>query len=352
MTLVDYTIIGGGIGGLCAAARLLELGFSPLVIEAGQYPAHKVCGEFISPPMIAQLNRWGITPLPINTVSWSAGKKTLSFALPFPAGSLSHLTLDLQLAQLISRGGATLLTSTKVIGLTPPDREGQRHSLTLSSGEEIQSKHLLIATGRLPGYPSKKQQIRYIGLKAHFTGIDLNSALHMFSFEGAYLGLVPVENGWSNLACLMEIEKYRQFSSANEAMQSLVSSQHELKSLLSCASPLFDEWMEAAVPEFGWRSPPQWPHTYWIADAAGTIPPASGNGLSLAIASGCLAAEYAVNNQPLHFKKAWKRKCGLQMRLAKKLHQLFLSPSWGSRAAALSGYFPLIAQKVFALTRL
>jgi flavin-dependent dehydrogenase len=49
----DYVILGGGVAGLCAARRLIELGIQPLVIEAGSYPSHKVCGEFISSSGVA-----------------------------------------------------------------------------------------------------------------------------------------------------------------------------------------------------------------------------------------------------------------------------------------------------------
>lgn len=351
MNQFDYVILGGGIAGLCAAKRLLELGVRPLIIEAGSYPAHKVCGEFLSPSSMPILSQWGIQPIPIYSMQLSTASKNLRLKFPQPAGSLSHFTLDLQLANQISQQGATLYTQTKVLDFIPPICEGRCHELSLSSGQTITAKHLFIATGRIPGYTPQKPKIRYIGIKAHFSNLELHSTLYMFSFKGAYLGLAPVEKDSANLACLAAIEQVRLFSSSQHFMQSLINSHPLLCNLLASGSNLFEGWMEASVPEFGLRSTPDWPHTYWIGDAAGTIPPASGNGLSLAIASGYLAAEFAIQDRWPAFKQAWQTRCRSQIRLAKGLHRLFLNPFWGSRAIILSHYFPLIARKIFEFTR-
>lgn len=351
MDQFDYVILGGGVAGLCAAKRLLELGIYPLVIEAGSYPSHKVCGEFISPSSISVLNRWGIHPIPLYHIQLGTPLNHVQFAFPEPAGALSHLTLDLQLANQISKEGATVLTQTKVIGFSPSFEEKQVHTLSLSSGEKIKAKHLLIATGRLPGH-SQIPKIRYVGIKAHFSGLTLRSTLHMFSFKGAYLGITPIENECANLACIAAVEQFQKYSSAKHFMQSLIASQENLSHLLTPGTNLFDGWMETAVPGFGLRSNPKWPRTYWIGDAAGTIPPATGNGLSLAILSGYLAAECAAKNEPLIYKREWKKRCAMQIKCAKILHHLFLHPGWGSRTISLHRLFPSIAEKIFTFTRI
>lgn len=347
----DYAILGGGVAGLCAAKRLLELGIQPLVIEAGNYPAHKVCGEFLSPSSLPILKKWDIHPIPIHQMQWHSSSNILQFSFPNLAGSLSHFTLDSQLANQIRHQGATLLTQTKVLHLSPPSELGGFHHLSLSTGENIKVKHLLIACGRLPQAGLLPLQPRYMGFKTHFSGLELNSTLHMFSFKGAYLGIAPVENARANLACVVKIENVQQANTPQQFMQNLITSHPPLQQLLASGHNLFDQWMEAFVPEFGLRSNPNWIQTYWIGDAAGTIPPACGNGLSLAIVSGYLAAEFAARNDPLGFMLAWKNRCLSQIRLAKGLHRLFLNPSWGSKAIRLSHWFPSIAQLVFNKTR-
>ena len=129
---VDYVIVGGGIAGLCAAVRLTELGATPLVIEGGGYPSHKVCGEFFSPECIKILNHWDIHPKAIHYAHFRTPSSSYKFCFPRPAGSLSHLECDPLLAQRVRRGGAIIKTHTKVEHLDPQSRE-----LTLSTGEVV-----------------------------------------------------------------------------------------------------------------------------------------------------------------------------------------------------------------------
>lgn len=349
MRKVDHAILGGGLAGLCAARRLIELNCQPLVIEAGSYPAHKVCGEFLSPSSLPTLERWEIYPEPLYQAHIHTPANSYQFSFPTPAGGLSHLTLDFQLAQYISKKGI-LLTETKVQQISFAKNEADFHTLLLSSGETILTKHLFIATGRLSP-SSQKPRMPYIGLKAHFTGIDLGSTLHMFSFEGAYLGVMPIENQRANLACLAHIDKIRSFSSPQKFMQKLLASHPLLNQLLASGSNLFDNWMETHVPVFGLRTTPEQVRTYWIGDASNTIPPACGNGLSLAIKSGCLAAEFAVRDDALGFKRAWRQYCSSRILFGKGLHHLFLHPILGNTALSLSRRFPLLAQKIFEWTR-
>lgn len=348
---IDIVILGGGIAGLAAARRLIELGIKPLVIEAGSYPAHKVCGEFFSPSSLPLLTRWDISLIPLRQARLHTPSQSLAFDFPFPAGALSHLTLDAELAHQITRLGATLLTNTKVEKLIPSSDSEGVHRLDLSSGEAVFAKNLLIATGRLASHSTHPPCFRYAGFKAHFAGIDLNSSLQMFSFPGSYLGLAPIEKGRTNIACITRIDNFKKASSPKQFMRILIDSHPDLRKLVSSGHNLFDNWMEALIPEFGLRSPPNWPQTYWIGDAAGTVPPASGNGLSLALASGCLAAEYVSRDDSIGFKRAWRKRCASQIFYGKVLHQTMLNPLLGNGAIRAGRFFPSLAAKIFSLTR-
>ncbi len=351
MIETDYAILGGGFAGLCAAMRLLELGARPLIIEAGNYPCHKICGEFFSPSSLSALRGWGIHPLPIHQVYLHTFSDTFNFIFPSPAGSLSHLTFDLHLAKQVSERGATLLTQTKVQELQPASSIQKCHLIHLSSGEQVQAKHLLIAIGRLPLSSVVPPQMRYMGFKAHFAGLNLNSTLQMFCFQNAYLGLSPVEEGRVNLACLAKLEAVRKAESSQHFMQGLIESHPLLKKLLYSSENLFEGWMEALVPEFGLKITPDWPRTYCIGDAASTIPPACGNGLSLALASGYLAAEFAMRDDALGFKYAWHQRCKRQIFFGKFLHYFFLNPRIGQFAFRLGRFYPFLANQAFTLTR-
>ena len=347
---VDYVIVGGGVAGLSAANRLLELGLEPLLIEGGSYPSHKVCGEFFSPISLPLLKKWDIFPIPLSQLRLHTASRSLSFVFPQPAGALSHLQVDPTLAQQLLARGVTLLTKTTVVSWHPPASSQERHQLTLSSGEKVLAKHLFMATGRIPHPSFSAPPILYKGFKAHFSGIKLNSTLEMFSFPGAYLGLAPIEEGKVNVACLATLEAVGD-ASPSDFMHRLIERHPLLRGLIQEGGHLFPEWMSASIPSFGLRPTPPWPRTYFIGDAAGTIPPACGKGLSLALASGCLAAEYGQRDDAAGFKRAWHRQCRLQMTMANMLHRLLLAPHWGDRLLQLGEKLPWLANKTFTLAR-
>src|SRR5579872_4797388 len=55
----DVAIAGGGVAGCAAALWLTQLapGARVLLIEKGNYPRHKVCGEFVSAAGVAALHQ-------------------------------------------------------------------------------------------------------------------------------------------------------------------------------------------------------------------------------------------------------------------------------------------------------
>jgi flavin-dependent dehydrogenase len=53
--IYDAIIIGAGLAGCSAAIQLADRGHKILLLEQQRYPAHKLCGEFLS---IEVLNSW------------------------------------------------------------------------------------------------------------------------------------------------------------------------------------------------------------------------------------------------------------------------------------------------------
>ena len=56
------TVVGGGLAGLSLGIGLRQRGVPVTVREAGHYPRHRVCGEFISGNGPAVLERLGLLP--------------------------------------------------------------------------------------------------------------------------------------------------------------------------------------------------------------------------------------------------------------------------------------------------
>jgi flavin-dependent dehydrogenase len=340
-----YLIIGGGVAGLAAACRLIEKGEKPLILEAGSYPSHKICGEFFSPECVAWLKRWGITfEQEIHQITLRSGQRTFTYPLLQPAGSMSHLSFDSKLLNRALEGGAEIWPNTPVLDILPT---AEGFLVTVSQGQKIEVKNLIVAVGKLPFFRKTALKPTYYGIKAYFSHLPVKEKVVMFSLPGSYLGVSEVEKGIFNVACLTQ----HPFAFAGELIEKIKKEDAYLNDLFNEGKMLFSDWMVASIPEFGLKATPSWNRAYFIGDASITIPPASGAGLSIALASGILAADYAKDGNPEGFKKAWKKSHLLQLKAASLLHHLMLRPKLLQLAMRASPFLPGLTNFSFRSTR-
>jgi menaquinone-9 beta-reductase len=344
----EYVIIGGGVAGLCAAIRLAELGAKPLVIEAGEYPSHKVCGEFFSPECLPFLEGWGVHPMKIDSARLFAhGGNPISYQFKEPAGSLSHYTFDSQLLEIAKKAGSTVMTGTKASKFS---RVSGEHLIELSNGKTVQCRNLILAVGRLP-HIFPEAPLQYMGLKAHYTGLSSNQKLEMHYFDGGYVGFSPIEEGKVNVACLIEKEKVDKSIGTEAFINCLRSKNKRLNEILSNGTNQFSTWMTAGIPEFGVKAHLKWPNTYCVGDAAGTIPPITGMGLSMAIRGGIMVAEFSFKNNPEGYRKEWLKTFKTPIAIGKSLHAIAIRKSIGKPLFSLGKLFPSLLEKIFQMTR-
>ncbi len=337
-TMKKIIIVGGGVAGLSALNRLIDLGISATLIEAGSYPSHKICGEFFSPECLPILNKWNLAPAKkIECVSFVTDRHTLSFSLPIHARSQSRFDFDQSLVRRAEEKGAKILTKTKV-------KDIGRSSIVLDSGEELSYSDLLISSGRFFGASSIPC---YIGIKGHMKGIEIKNGLEMYPFSGGYAGLSSIDDDYSNFTCLMSMNMHRK----EDLLQKLFEMAPHLQRRLQNGHLAFDNWMTCQIPAFGIKKTPQWANTYFIGDAAGTIPPASGLGLSIAITSGYMAADYAARGDSLGFQNAWYTKYKEVFTYGHLLHRLLTTPLAFRFVASIARLFPSLPLILFEKTR-
>lgn len=173
--LKTVEIAGGGLAGLSLGVALRKRGVPVVVREAGTYPRHRVCGEFLNGVTERTLQVLGVEHLFTDALKhertgwWIEGRPVLETRLEKPALGLSRWEMDQRLAGELLKQGGTLQVKTRVPRL---DREG-----------------LVWTAGRI-----LEKQSRWIGLKAHFTGVEVEG-LEMHLGRGGYVGLTPVHEG-------------------------------------------------------------------------------------------------------------------------------------------------------------
>ncbi|MCE5316812.1 MAG: NAD(P)/FAD-dependent oxidoreductase [Parachlamydia sp.] len=351
MDVRECLIIGGGVAGLSAAIHLAELGIPALVLEAGKYPGHRICGEFFSPECLPILARWGIElGATIEKGRFVVGDREISFALPQPAGGFSRYLFDMKLLEIAQSKGATVRTEASVSSLRLPEKANDPYEVELSDGSIYYSQKLMIGTGRLPNISQKKAPV-YAGFKSHFEGIASAQAIEMHCFDGGYVGISPVAQGISNVAALVRLDRLKMEKSEFMEYLQRIKGMEQFAERLKGSSMLFTPWMMGQVPEFGIRHNPSWPNVYWIGDAAGSIPPICGDGLGIALTTGLMAADYLRSNDPQGYQRAWHKRYHSRFFWGKWLHSVMTRTPLSRLAVSCCQWIPSLPAKVFALTR-
>ncbi len=262
--LQPIEIIGGGLAGLSLGLALRRSGVPVTLIEAGRYPRHRVCGEFITGLSATTIARLGLEPfltdaLQHREIAWFQREKLIRVQhLPSPALGLSRYALDSRLASAFTAAGGVLQANTRVESLAPaPGR--------------------VLATGRSRGDST------WIGLKLHAHGLTLARDLELHLGDDAYVGLATVETGAVNLCGL-----FRRRAIAENGPALVIAYLHatglsSLATRLAASQP--DPASLCAVAALNFTPTPTAPGTIRLGDAHALIPPFTGNGMALAFQS-------------------------------------------------------------------
>ncbi|HVF09498.1 MAG TPA: FAD-dependent oxidoreductase, partial [Abditibacteriaceae bacterium] len=156
--VLDAVVIGAGVGGSCAAIALARRGARVALLEAGQLPHHKVCGEFLSPESRAVFQRLGVEdailaarPVPVSSarIVSSTRKHTRERCLeiPLPAGAiaLSRFRLDKVLWDAAGTTGVLCLDKTRVRRI---ENAGFGRFTIHAINGEVQARSIIAAVGR------------------------------------------------------------------------------------------------------------------------------------------------------------------------------------------------------------
>lgn len=331
LVIEDCVIIGGGVAGLSAANRLVDCHIKPVIIEASQYPSHRICGEFFSYECLPILKRWDISlPSQISLGRFYSGEKSFEFPLPQHSASCSRYEFDAMLLERAKQKGARVLTETSVVSWETSCLPSKYYEMQLSDGKMIKARFLIIGTGRIPKLNSENTVLpsRYYGFKAHFEGIPMDNAIEMHTFPGGYAGVSQIDEKTTNVACIVRQEEVKKRGSPEEFIHRLMNEKRMslFKEKIEKGKMLFPCWLYGRVPEFGLRKNPSLEDVFWIGDAAGSIPPLSGDGLAIAITSGCMAADYLLKSNAQDFQKDWLKRYKNRFFFAKLLHRILLNP--------------------------
>lgn len=303
-------IIGGGLSGLALGLGLRAQGVPVTIHEAGSYPRHRVCGEFLTGLDPATMGIPGLevilsAALPARSVLWhEPGCPPLRHTLPEPALCLSRHHLDHALASAFTAAGGDLRTGSRPEPSPQPGR--------------------VLACGRRPAPASS-----WIGLKQHFRHLHLTGDLELHLGKDCYVGLTRVGDGLVNVCGLFPRTGRRQ--SLEDCI--VEAGLPELAARLDASDPVAESF--CAVAGLDYAKPDARTGTISLGDRHGLIPPFTGHGMTIALQSGATAvpslSAWAKGNV------SWDRTCqlveqdlsrkfGRRLRWGRRLHPWLLDP--------------------------
>lgn len=261
------TIAGGGLAGLALAGGLRGRGVKVTVHEAGHYPRHRVCGEFISGVSQETLEAIGMADSLADAkrhqslVWYRKGKRILDSELPDPAIAISRHRLDDRLQHWVKELGGEVV-------------EGSRLPREANEG-------FVWAAGRKP------QRGDWVGLKCHLLDYEMKEGLEMHLGDNGYLGLTPIEDGRVNACGLFQVDRSRSAKGSELLVEYLrAGGNDELADRLLETARDEESFLGVAGFQLGWQDGDG---MCTVGDALGMIPPFTGNGMSMALQSAELA---------------------------------------------------------------
>lgn len=309
-------VVGGGPAGSAAAYWLARAGAAVTLVEKSTYPRDKTCGDGLTPRAIVQLQDMGFD---FSTPAFHRVEGLRSYAgddlmleMPWPdhsrfpnwGGVIRRRDLDLQVARLAQAQGVEVLEHTEA---RPVVADGRLAGVELLAGGEVARVHprvVVVADGSLNrfgrslGAVRRKDYPMGLALRGYFGSprshdIFLESQLDLRDETGAtmpgYGWVFPLGDGTVNAGVGL-LSTFRRWKHVNTTRM--------LQRYLATAPSYWglSEETRLGEPSGGKltmsfsRGPMVGRNWVMVGDAAGSINPWTGEGISYAYETGRIAA--------------------------------------------------------------
>jgi flavin-dependent dehydrogenase len=352
----DLIVAGAGPAGSACAITVARAGRRVLLLDKDKFPRHKVCGEFVSAESLYllgsllgdQQNHDFVARQDVPAARIFLDGKSVVLPVIPPARSIPRFDLD-----------AALLDSARSCGVRVEECAAVRQvvqngTFTVRTAETAFTAAAVVnATGRwsqLTQYDVAPKS-KWIGLKAHFHESPPPNSVDLYFFSGGYCGVTPVDSQTVNACAMVEAGTAR-------SLEEVFASHSELRRRASNWEPVFPA---VTTSPLYFRRPETCDQGMLLAgDAAGFIDPFAGDGISLALHGGALAAEsllpffagtLSLEESQQRYRAEYIERFAPAFRNAARLRALLAVPRWlRSRLVGLIGTRP-VANLIVRRTR-
>ena len=349
----DLIVVGAGPAGSACAITAARAGAKVLLLEKDRFPRQKVCGEFVSPESLGLLHgflaeaRFRSCPQIVSSRIF-LDNKVLTLPVSPAAQSIPRFDLDAALFIAAQNAG---VTAYEGVAVKEVQRNGMFHVRTSES--TYSARVAVNATGRW----SKLTQFdvagkdKWIGLKAHFTEPSPPQTVDLYFFPGGYCGVTPVGPDSVNACAMVRAD-------AAHTLEDVFSKEPRLLQRSRVWRPLFST---VTTSPLYFREPEtESDGMFLIGDAAGFIDPFAGDGISLALQSGTLAAQSiatflcganSLEQAHQQHQAAYRKRFAPAFRNAARLRSALAAPKWVRSAGLAFAAVPGVGKMLVRGTR-
>ena len=375
---VDVVVVGGGLAGCSAAIMLALAGHSVALYEAKAYPHDKVCGEFLSPESEHTLRTLGA----LRAIERQGPARIAQARIVAPGGAqwrgtfkqpglgFSRFALDQTLADCARSAGVALVERATVSDVSGSLDDGFAVSARTPDGlHELRARAVVGAYGKRGSLDrtlerdSRHVGTPFVGLKAHFSGPTPGDSVDLYTFAGGYCGLSEVEGRRVNACLLVRQDVFQREAGQPADVERFVAwmsrQNPALGGWLARSRRLSSEWLSISQVSFAPKAAVE-RDVLMAGDTAGLIAPLAGDGMSMALHGGLMAAgwldrflqgETDAEAIRLGYAADWRRAFGGRLRLGRALQSVLLRPRLLGAGLALLNLAPALGDYFVTHTR-
>jgi menaquinone-9 beta-reductase len=349
----DLILVGAGPAGSACATTAARAGAKVLLLEKDHFPRQKVCGEFVSPESLGMLHGFMKDDRFRSCAKIASSRiflddKILTLPVSPAAQSIPRFDLDAAMFAAAQNAGVTAREGVAV-------KEVQRDEIfrVRTSEASYVARVVVNATGRW----SKLTQFdvagkeKWIGLKAHFAEASPPQTVDLYFFLGGYCGVTPVGPNSVNACAMVRAD-------AAHTLQDVFTKEPRLYERSRAWQPLFST---VTTSPLYFREPETESDGMFLAgDAAGFIDPFAGDGISLALQSGTLAAQSilpflngtcSLEQAHQQYRAEYRKRFAPAFRNAARLRSALAAPRWIRNAALAFAAVPGVGKMLVKRTR-
>ncbi|MGG7661966.1 NAD(P)/FAD-dependent oxidoreductase [Dyadobacter sp. BHUBP1] len=366
----ECAIVGGGLAGLCLAIQLADRDVSVVVFEKGNYPFHKVCGEYISMESWPFLESLGLPlaelSLPkIDRLGITSDRGfILNHSLGMGGFGISRYSLDHYLFEIASRKGAHVIQECRVMDVQGNPADGFQ---VRTSAGDFTSKVVCGSYGKYtPQFVhlhenniSNTDNQNYIGIKYHIQTDFPANRIELHNFSDGYCGVSKVDRDWYCLCYLTTARNLIENGKDVKQMEEAVLFQNPfLKNYFQNSKFINPQPLIISNVQFNKKQTDS-NGIFLLGDAAGSITPLCGNGMSMGIRASKLLAEQLLflfsgkqtyGQASQNYRREWDAAFGTRIRAGYHLQKLFGKSRTTDFALRTLDKFPWLTSKLVALT--